>query len=56
MDSIDVVPGSLPDGTRLAMFKIATANLGELQWMLSQRQALTVASQLEAFGTDDDDW
>ncbi|MEB3023922.1 hypothetical protein [[Mycobacterium] crassicus] len=52
VDAADVIPGLLPDGTPMGRFCIETANLGELHWMLSPRQALLVAARLEAFGVN----
>lgn len=51
VDAIQVVPGALPDGTAMVRFRVETANLGTLDWFLSRRQAMTVAGELEEFGT-----
>jgi hypothetical protein len=49
IEHVEVIPGALPDGTRMGKFLIETANLGNLEWMLTPRQALTVAMALEDY-------
>jgi hypothetical protein len=44
-----VIPGAAPDGTLIGMFLIETANIGDLQWMLSPRQAMKVAAALAEY-------
>jgi hypothetical protein len=46
VESAHVIPGELPDGTRVGMFLLETANYGNLEWMLTPRQAYTVAMRL----------
>ena len=46
---IDVIPGILPNGSSAAKFLIETANLGSLEWMLTPRQALTIATELTEY-------
>jgi hypothetical protein len=35
IEQIEVVPGILPDGTHVGKFLIETANLGNLEWILT---------------------
>ena len=44
--SARVSPGELPDGTLVGMFLLETANFGNLEWMLTPRQAYRVAMEL----------
>jgi hypothetical protein len=46
IEQIEVIPGILPDGTHVGKFLIETANLGNLEWMLTPRQAYRVAMEL----------
>jgi hypothetical protein len=50
VESARVIPGALPDGTRVGMFLLETANYGNLEWMLTPRQAMVVAMQLVDYG------
>ena len=51
VDSADVIPGLLPDGTPMGKFVVDTANMGTLEWMMSPRQARSVASILEGYAS-----
>jgi hypothetical protein len=49
VEGVNVIPGAAPDGTLIGMFLIETANIGDLQWMLSPRQAMKVAAALAEY-------
>lgn len=49
IEDIEVAPGVLPDGTHMGKFTISTANLGDLEWMLTPRQAGMVAGVLDEY-------
>jgi hypothetical protein len=46
---IDLIPGILPNGTRAGKLVIDTTNLGELEWILTPRQALRMATELTEY-------
>ena len=49
MESAEVIPGVLPDGTPIGKFYLQTANLGDIEWFLSPRQAQMVADELGTY-------
>lgn len=51
VETAQVLPGLLPDGTPMGKFCIETANLGNLEWTMSPRQALMVAGRLEEYAS-----
>jgi hypothetical protein len=46
VDRAGVIPGVLPDGTPMGKFIIESTNLGDIEWMMSPRQAAFLAESL----------
>ena len=52
VDTVRVIDGVLPDGTQMGKFLIESANMGDIEWMLTPRQAHHLADILAGYASN----